>query len=78
MERRLNIAFFWHMHQPLYKDPFTDEYILPWVLFHGTKDYYDMVAILEEFPDIHQTFNLVPSLGSRTATARLASKRPPG
>jgi alpha-amylase/alpha-mannosidase (GH57 family) len=62
MERRLNIAFFWHMHQPLYKDPFTDEYILPWVLFHGTKDYYDMVAILDEFPEVHQTFNLVPSL----------------
>jgi alpha-amylase/alpha-mannosidase (GH57 family) len=62
MERRLNIAFFWHMHQPLYKDPLTEEYILPWVLFHGTKDYYDMVAILDEFPQVHQTFNLVPSL----------------
>ncbi len=29
---------------------------------HGTKDYLDMVKILEDFPDIHQTFNLVPSL----------------
>ncbi len=62
MEKRLNIAFFWHMHQPVYKDPLTDEYVLPWVLLHGTKDYYDMAAILEEFPSIHQTFNLVPSL----------------
>jgi alpha-amylase/alpha-mannosidase (GH57 family) len=62
MAKRLNIAFVWHMHQPLYKDPFTGEYIMPWVLYHGTKDYYDMVAILEEFPDVHQTFNLVPSL----------------
>lgn len=62
MGKKLNIAFVWHMHQPLYKDPFTGEYIMPWVLYHGTKDYYDMVSILEEFPDIHQTFNLVPSL----------------
>ncbi|MBA4348533.1 MAG: glycoside hydrolase [Thermodesulfovibrio sp.] len=58
----LYIAFFWHMHQPYYKDPFTGVYMLPWVRLHGTKDYLDMVKILEEFPDIHQTFNLVPSL----------------
>ena len=58
----LNVAFLWHMHQPLYKDPFTGEYILPWVRLHGTKDYYDMVAILERFPSLHQTFNIVPSL----------------
>jgi alpha-amylase/alpha-mannosidase (GH57 family) len=62
MDKRLNIAFVWHMHQPIYKDPFTGEYTLPWVLLHGTKDYYDMAAILDEFPDIHQTFNLVPCL----------------
>ncbi len=29
---------------------------------HGLKDYYGMVRLLEEFPDVHQTFNLVPSL----------------
>ena len=58
----LNIAFLWHMHQPLYKDPFTGEYILPWVRLHAIKDYYDMAAILEGFPSIHQTFNIVPSL----------------
>ncbi|MBI3755752.1 MAG: hypothetical protein HY265_06300, partial [Deltaproteobacteria bacterium] len=46
----------------LYKDPFTGEYVLPWVRLHGTKDYYDMAAILEKFPSLHQTFNLVPSL----------------
>ncbi len=62
MERKLNIAFLWHMHQPMYRDPLTDEYILPWVLLHATKDYYDMVSILDDFPQIHQTFNLVPSL----------------
>ncbi|MDP2690351.1 MAG: glycoside hydrolase family 57 protein, partial [Deltaproteobacteria bacterium] len=56
------MAFVWHMHQPLYKDPITNEYTLPWVLFHATKDYYDMAAILEEFPEVHQTFNVVPCL----------------
>lgn len=29
---------------------------------HGIKDYLDMVAMLEKYPKIHQTFNLVPSL----------------
>ncbi|OGW30633.1 MAG: hypothetical protein A2X54_04740 [Nitrospirae bacterium GWF2_44_13] len=58
----LYIAFLWHMHQPYYKDPFTGIYRLPWVRLHGTKDYLDMVEILEDFPEIRQTFNLVPSL----------------
>jgi len=35
---------------------------LPWVLLHATKDYIDMVSLLEDFPQIHQTFNVVPSL----------------
>lgn len=58
----LSVVFLWHMHQPYYKDPFTGVYRLPWVRLHGTKDYLDMVAVLEEFPGIRQTFNLVPSL----------------
>jgi alpha-amylase/alpha-mannosidase (GH57 family) len=58
----LYIAFIWHMHQPYYKDDITGSYILPWVRMHGIKDYYDMPAMLADFPAIHQTFNLVPSL----------------
>ncbi len=58
----LSIAFVWHMHQPYYKDDLTGAYILPWVRMHGIKDYYDMPALLTDFPDLHQTFNLVPSL----------------
>jgi len=58
----LSIAFIWHMHQPYYKDDITGSYILPWVRLHGIKDYYDMPALLADFPEIHQTFNLVPSL----------------
>ena len=50
------------MHQPYYKDPTSGDYLLPWVRLHGTKDYYDMVALLDDFPGIRQTFNLVPSL----------------
>ncbi len=50
------------MHQPFYKDLVTGEYVLPWVRLHAIKDYYDMVAILDDFSGIKQTFNLVPSL----------------
>lgn len=62
MSHPLYIAFVWHQHQPYYKDKLTDSYMLPWVYLHGTKDYYDMVQILDDYPAIHQTFNLVPSL----------------
>jgi alpha-amylase/alpha-mannosidase (GH57 family) len=58
----LHVVFLWHMHQPFYKDPMTGHYRLPWVRLHGTKDYLDMVEILDEFPAIKQNFNLVPSL----------------
>jgi alpha-amylase/alpha-mannosidase (GH57 family) len=59
---KIQIAFLWHMHQPFYKDLVTGEYRLPWVRLHALKDYYGMVRLLDEFPEIHQTFNLVPSL----------------
>src|SRR5262245_41445456 len=59
---RIYLCFVWHMHQPCYKDLMTNEYRLPWTRMHALKDYYGMVRILEEFPKIHQTFNLVPSL----------------
>ena len=59
---KIYISFLWHMHQPFYKDLVTGEYKLPWTRMHALKDYYGMVRILEEFPKIHQTFNLVPSM----------------
>lgn len=58
----LPVAFLWHMHQPYYKDAKTGQYLMPWVRLHGLKDYYDIVAVLDDFPQICQTFNLVPSL----------------
>jgi alpha-amylase/alpha-mannosidase (GH57 family) len=56
------VALLWHMHQPFYQDLVSGEHILPWVRLHALKDYYGMVALLREFPDIRVTFNLVPSL----------------
>ncbi len=50
------------MHQPFYKDLVSGEYRLPWVRLHALKDYYGMVKLLEEFPGVHQNFNIVPSL----------------
>src|SRR5438105_6606789 len=58
----IRVVILWHMHQPYYKDLVTGEYRLPWVRMHALKDYYGMVRVAEEFPGVHQTFNLVPSL----------------
>ena len=58
----LRVVILWHQHQPYYKDLVTGEYRLPWVRLHALKDYYGMVKLLDEFPEVHQTFNLVPSL----------------
>jgi alpha-amylase/alpha-mannosidase (GH57 family) len=56
------LMLLWHMHQPFYKDLAEDRYVMPWVRLHGLKDYFGMVAMIEEFPAVHVTFNLVPSL----------------
>jgi alpha-amylase/alpha-mannosidase (GH57 family) len=62
MSHPLYVAFIWHQHQPLYKSRVAGEYRLPWVRLHGTKDYLDLVLLLERYPKLHQTVNLVPSL----------------
>jgi alpha-amylase/alpha-mannosidase (GH57 family) len=58
----LRVILLWHQHQPFYKDLVTGEYRMPWVRMHGLKDYYGMVKLLDEFPNVHQNFNVVPSL----------------
>src|SRR5579863_5291908 len=58
----LRVILLWHQHQPFYKDLVTGEYRLPWVRLHALKDYYGMVKLLDEFPNVHQNFNIVPSL----------------
>ena len=60
---RIHLVILWHMHQPQYRDPVTHRYVLPWTRLHALKDYWGMVRVLEEFPDVHATFNVVPSLG---------------
>src|SRR5664280_473850 len=59
---KIRLLLLCHMHQPFYKDMVTGEYRLPWVRLHALKDYYGMVKLLDEFPQVHQNFNLVPSL----------------
>jgi alpha-amylase/alpha-mannosidase (GH57 family) len=62
MSHPLYVAFIWHQHQPLYKSRISGRYRLPWVRLHGVKDYLDLVLLLERYPKLHQTVNLVPSL----------------
>ncbi|MBU0507358.1 hypothetical protein KKH27_00785 [bacterium] len=58
----LYVNLIWHQHQPLYVDPETDQLRGPWVRTHATKDYYDMAAMLKEYPEVHATINLTSSL----------------
>jgi len=58
----LNLAIIWHQHQPLYQDELTGRYVLPWVRVHGVQEYIDSPRILAEYPGVHVTYNLQPSL----------------
>ena len=55
------ISLVWHLHQPIYKDASTGQYLLPWVNFHATKTYYQIGELVREtgFPC---AFNFVPCL----------------
>ncbi|MCX6139872.1 MAG: glycoside hydrolase family 57 protein [Candidatus Kapabacteria bacterium] len=55
----LRICFLWHQHQPDYR--IDDEFFLPWVRLHATKDYRDLCDILGSY-SVKHTFNLVPSM----------------
>lgn len=65
MSQPLYVAFVWHMHQPTYKDFLTGRYSLPWVRLHGIRDYLHMAEVLREFPGVHATFNVVPTLAAQ-------------
>ncbi len=57
------LAIVWHQHQPVYyQDPETGVFAKPWVRVHAAKDYVDMAATLQEYPEVKATFNLTPSL----------------
>ena len=61
-KKLLYLNIIWHQHQPLYLDPAKDQLQGPWVRTHGTKDYYDMAALIGKYPKIHCTVNLTSSL----------------
>jgi alpha-amylase/alpha-mannosidase (GH57 family) len=56
------LMLMWHQHQPLYPKDEEGVYTRPWVRVHATKDYYDMVAMFDEYLDVTATFNLTPTL----------------
>ena len=58
--KKLSLAIFWHMHQPVYELEGT--YLMPWVRLHAIKDYLDMVLVLDKFPKLKLNFNIVPAL----------------
>ena len=60
--RRLDVVFLWHMHQPDYRDHVSGEHVLPWVYLHAIKDYTDMASHLERHPGIRAVVNFVPVL----------------
>ena len=62
MRKKLSIAFIWHMHQPVYKSEPEGIYLMPWVRLRAVKDYLDMLVIMDKFPKLKLTFNLVPML----------------
>ncbi len=58
----LYLNLVWHQHQPLYYKDADGVYTRPWVRAHATKDYYDMTAMVEAYPNVHVTVNLTPVL----------------
>ena len=58
----LYLNLVWHQHQPLYYNDANGVYTRPWVRVHATKDYYDMAATIEKYPQVHATVNLTPVL----------------
>ena len=62
MSQPLSVIFYWHMHQPFYREADTGRYHLPWVYLHAIKDYTDMAEILAQLPRAKAVINYVPSL----------------
>ncbi len=61
-ENRLRVVLCWHMHQPQYQDLISGDYQLPWTYLHAIKDYVDMAAHLETFPQARAVVNFAPIL----------------
>ena len=61
-DRSINVAIYWHMHQPEYRDLRNGEYHQPWTYLHTIKDYVDMAAHLENTPQAKAVVNFAPVL----------------
>jgi len=61
---KIHLAILWHQHQPLYQEANDrrEVYRFPWVRLHAIRDYYAMAALVAQYPQVHLTINLVPSL----------------
>lgn len=60
--KKLCIAFYWHMHQPVYQLSANGDYLMPWVRLHAVKDYLDMALWAKKFEKLKLNFNFVPVL----------------
>ncbi len=60
--KKLSIAFYWHMHQPVYQLSTNGSYLMPWVRLHAVKDYLDMAMWAKKFDKLKLNFNYVPVL----------------
>lgn len=60
--KKLSIAFYWHMHQPVYQLTENGDYLMPWVRLHAVKDYLDMALWVKKFKNLKLNFNFVPVL----------------
>ncbi|MBQ8460662.1 hypothetical protein IJ541_11270 [bacterium] len=60
--KKLSIAFYWHMHQPVYQLTANGDYLMPWVRLHAVKDYLDMALWAKKFDKLKLNFNFVPVL----------------
>ncbi len=56
------ILFLWHLHQPNYKSPETDWYVLPWVRLHASCGYLDLISTLFQHEAIQTSLNVTPIL----------------
>ena len=61
MQPSLNLCFFWHMHQPDYRNG-DGVMSMPWVFLHAIKDYYEMPWLLSRHKGLKATFNITAPL----------------
>ena len=59
---KTRLALLWHMHQPLYREAESSDYLMPWVRLHAARAYNDMAFALERHEGVRCTVNFTPVL----------------